>query len=243
MEVNIDEKFLFIHNEIIHKVQIILRRHYDIEDIFNMFDMYPSCIAYDGKTTYMNEASYAAYKYMVNLVDRDKASHSGYDNRILKYYNYGFSIALDKKQLSVEHVRQIESSSKMFKISGCMFEPLERTCVNDDAEEIRYVPINVFRLAKNIDISEVNKQNVTDTIVMNEKPMYECYDELDASMIGLYNYMTTEGIKYCYLMGEVKDEEELFGVINIDDLEFLGNKRDQNKYNWYNTKSISVSVV
>lgn len=75
------------------------------------------------------------------------------------------------------------------------------------------------------------------TKVMAE-PMYESYDAIDMNMIGLYNYMAENGIKFCYLMGEV-DEQEIDDVLDIQNLEFLGTKRDAT-FNWYANDQIHV---
>jgi hypothetical protein len=259
--ITIDEKFLFIHNEIVHKIQIILRIHESINEIFTNFDIYPSCVAFDGTKTYFNEASYVAYRYMINMVDREKSTHESYDYRIMKYYKYGFSLALDKKHLDDDLTLQIENTPKMIKISGCIFELLERPNLVNDIDN-RYIMLNSFRLTRKNDKNDKtdnstknNKiQSTKDKIcspdiiqVMNstsvkDKPLYESFDTdnaLDATMIGLYNYMTKEDIRYCYLMGPT-NEEELEDVLNVDQIEFLKNRRIGN-FNWYDTSNIVIA--
>jgi len=238
-DITIDEKFLFIHNEIIHKIQIILKPHESINDIFDNFDMYPSCVAFDGTLTYFTEASYVAYRYMINMIDREKASHESYDHRILKYYKYGFSLALDRKQIDESLLSQILKSPKIVKISGCVFELLYTN--TDD----RYIMLNSFRLARkqrNITTSTSTSTSTPDTAVTvkKDKALYEGFDTvLDTSMINLYNYMMRENIRYCYIMGPAH-EEEFEDVLNIDQIEFLKDKRT-GEFNWYDASGIMIA--
>lgn len=258
-DLEISEKFLFIQNEVVHKVQIILRVHQDIQDIFDNFDMYGSCVAFDGKNTYFNEASYVAFKYMVNMVDPIKSRHSSYNHRIMKYYKYGFAIGLDKKMLDRSIIDQLSNSPRIIKISGCVFEAIGMDLIGDREalKDVRYVPIETFKLEhkKLADKDPDNESDDTDVTVgqrtnqMHQdnsvdqskgmaEPMYESYDAVDMNMIGLYNYMTENGIKFCYLMGEV-DEQEIDDVLDIQNLEFLGTKRDAT-FNWYANDQIQI---
>lgn len=249
-ELEISEKFLFIQNEVIHKIQIILRDHQDIQDIFENFDMYGSCVAFDGENTYFNEASYVAFKYMVNMVDPIKSRHSSYNHRIMKYYKYGFAIGLDKKVMDKNSLDQLTNSPRIIKISGCVFEAIGTISDRDDMKDVRYVPIETFKLEQkktllldeesdDVDtgISRVPK-DVHDHTKIMDAPMYESYDAIDMNMIGLYNYITENKIKFCYLMGEV-DEQDIDDVIDIQNLEFLGTKRDAT-FNWYATDQIQI---
>lgn len=250
-DIDVNEKYLFIHNEVIHKVQIILRSHEDIRDVFYDFDMHASCVAFDGKRTFFNEASFVAYKYMINMVDNERSKHVSYDHRIMKYYNYGFSVALDKKQLSPELIEHIESTPKLIKISGCVFEPIENSLSLDKTEENvdldHCILLNCFRLVKKNEfttdkLSQNNELSIGTNLVqevMKGPAMYENYDSFDANMIGLYNYMTDNNIRYCYVMGVI-DEEQLLEVFDVDDIEFLRNKRDV-AFNWYDISNIVIS--
>lgn len=161
-EIEISEKFLFIQNEVVHKVQIILRVHENIQDIFDNFDMYGSCVAFDGKNTYFNEASYVAFKYMVNMVDPIKSKHSSYNHRIMKYYKYGFAIGLDKKMLDKTIIDQLSNSPRMIKISGCVFEAIgvDMLADREALKDVRYVPIETFKL-EHKKLTD-NKQNSND---------------------------------------------------------------------------------
>lgn len=240
--ISIDEKFLFIHNEIVYKLQIILKPHNDINDIFESFDMYPSCVAFDGKKTYFNEASYVAFRYMINMIDKDKSTHESYDNRIMKYYKYGFSLAIDKKQIDESLVSQMERSPKMIKIAGCIFELLERPTLMDDMET-RYMMLDSFRLVgkhNNSDSSDMNK--MMNSTAAKDKALYESFDgdtELDTHMIGLYNYMEKEDIRYCYLMGPT-NEDELEDVLDVNQIDFLKNRRIGG-FNWYDASNIVIT--
>lgn len=264
-DVVIDEKMLFIQNDIVHKVQIILRSHESINEIFDNFDMFGSCVVFDGVKTFFTEASYVAFKYMVNMVDPLKSKHISYNSRILKYYRYGFAIGLSKSNLPKNALEKLERSPKIIKISGCVFETADidtqpdGDIVNDEFNgfndlnpthmkecKTNYVPIESFKLEKkkNIDNNEMNDcydgteiQTQLQTQIQ-PAPMYESYDEVDMNMIGLYNYMTDNKIKFCYLMGKV-NEEEISNVFDIRNVEFLKDRRD-GTYNWYAPDQISV---
>jgi len=76
-----------------HKIQIILKVSRDILDIVSHFDMYSSCIVYDGQQVHMTNKAQIAYQYMINVVNNECYSDI-YDERLRKYFMSGFSIGL-----------------------------------------------------------------------------------------------------------------------------------------------------
>ncbi len=50
------EEKLFMENRMLYKIQIIMKAHKSLDEIFENFDLYPCCVAFDGKTTYLNQA-------------------------------------------------------------------------------------------------------------------------------------------------------------------------------------------
>jgi len=311
-KITLSEKYLFSQNEVIHKVQIILKAHRDIKHIFDDFDMHSTCVAFDGVNTVFNEASYIAFKYMVNMIDPTKARHTAYNHRVLKYHKYGFSIGLYKKMFTQELLHQLENSPKVIKISGCVFELTDQTGLSnnvktinnyedsngDDINEaasqiesiVRYSPIESFKLEyKNkkpySNSNGSNKSyNKTTKTPMNrsmdrsmDQPMYESYhgepengpmyesyqgnpkngpmyesyqgnqkngpmykshDELSSSMAGLYNYISDNDIRYCYLFGKI-NEDSIYEVMDIENIKFLKRNRDDT-YNWYSSEQIQI---
>lgn len=238
----INEKFLFTHHKIINKIQIIVRQHDAIQDIFEGFDMYPCCVAFDGETTYFNEASFVAFKYMINIIDKEKSTHAGYSNRLLKYYNYGFAPGLDKKELDPQIIKQIETNPeliKFVKISDCMFELMNDKDDNNvkARTSMNFMPIKSFQI--------VNKSELSANVpIKSNKSMYLTHSvsETDddntniVEMLKLYDYINDNNIKYCYLFGVI-DEGQISEVINLDNILFPKSKRDST-INWYSEQII-----
>lgn len=252
--ITLSEKYLFSQNEVIHKVQIILKAHHDIKHIFDEFDMHCSCVAFDGVDTVFNEASYIAFKYMVNLVDPIKARHTAYNHRALKYHGYGFSIGLYKKMFTQELLYKLENLPKVIKISGCVFELTDRRSliVSDENDQpiessIRYFPIDSFKLESKNKSNNLKSCNEPTNNYQEpqDPPMYESYqgnlqsyEDLTSCMAGLYNYMLDNDIRYCYLFGKI-DQDSVYDVIDIDNIKFLKRNRDYT-YNWYSSEQIHV---
>jgi hypothetical protein len=256
-QITLSEQYLFSQNVVIHKVQIILKAHRDIKHIFDEFDMYCSCVAFDGVNTIFNEASYIAFKYMVNLIDPIKASHTAYNHRILKYHKYGFSIGLYKKMLTQEVLYQIEKSPKIIKISGCVFKLSDQSDLlnnddeynqNDRDQNNKYQSLNNDYLL--IDSFKLENKNISSNDEKYQKepenePMYESYqediqkqDDLSSNMAGLYDYISNNDIRYCYLFGKI-DQDSIYEVIDIDNINFLKRNRDD-AFNWYSSDQIEI---
>ena len=101
------DKYYFEDNDkkgikIINRFQFIMKKYKSIEELLDSFDMYSSCVAYDGHDVYFTKNSHYAYKYMVNLVREDKYTYM-FDSRISKYLSYGFDIAFP-----TENIKDIE---------------------------------------------------------------------------------------------------------------------------------------
>jgi uncharacterized protein YejL (UPF0352 family) len=249
----INEKFMFAQNEIIHKIQIILRQNDDIQSIFHDFDIHASCVAFDGAYTYFNEASYIAYKYMINVVEKHKAQHRGYNYRLLKYYNYGFSIGIIKKHLDDNIIEKLYSHPTRVSIHGCTFDVSKDF---DPELKLKYIPIDNFTLdpVDNEIDDEIDNEidNEIGSKIGNKihsdgagVSMYKSYDMTTMAdgtgadaMTGLYNYMLENDIKFCYVDGEF-EEQQIKYVIDIEQLEFLKHKRDDN-INWYDNSKIII---
>lgn len=82
-----------------YRLQFILSRNKNIEDVFANFDFYQCRVAWDGKTTWFTEKSAKAYKYMINIINENNYSDL-FDYRLSKYFTYGFSIVLPEMSLA-----------------------------------------------------------------------------------------------------------------------------------------------
>ena len=101
-----------------YRFQFILTRNNDIPHIFSNFDLYPSRVAWDGKTTWFTSKSEQAYKYMCNIVNENCYSPL-YEHRLLKYFTYGFSIVLPELNIkTIENKHSLKISDNfMFNIN------------------------------------------------------------------------------------------------------------------------------
>jgi hypothetical protein len=223
-----DPKKRFCNHEIIHKVQIILRIQDSIKGVFENFDMYPSCVAYNGKKVLFNQHSYNAYKYMVNLVDPMKCRHNRYNYRALKYYKYGFAIGIDKDRIPDQILQQLERVPKSYKIDRCKFETKYRGKALD---EIGFIPVSEFKILKR---DEETNEDLNGEEIVYAEPLYKAYD-LDTNVEHLYDYIAEEGIKYCFLTGPITATTEISDVMTPNSIEFLTSTRDIN-YDWYDPK-------
>ena len=220
-----DSKKQFCDHNIIHKVQIILRAQETIKDVFNNFDMYPSCVAYNGKKVLFNQHSYHAYKYMVNLVDPIKCRHNRYNYRALKYYKYGFAIGIERDLIPDQILRKLERVPKSYKIDRCKFETKYR---GKPLDEIGFIPVSEFKILKR---DEETNQDLTGEEIVYAEPLYKSYD-VDNNVEDLYNYISEEGIKYCFLNGPIEDTNDVAEVMSPESIKFLVSTRDVT-YNWY----------
>ncbi len=115
------DKEVFANNYVVHKIQIVCMRYGSIDAIMSGFDLVPSCVVYDGKDVWFTEQSELAYRHMINVIDITKYT-SNFDFRILKYYEYGFAIAVPKnvfkfdQNISSKLMRSIKVNELEFKI-------------------------------------------------------------------------------------------------------------------------------
>ena len=93
-----------------YRLQFILTQNNSINDVFKAFDLYPCRVAWDGNTTWFTDKSVFAYKYMINVVNKNNYSEL-FDSRLGKYFSYGFSIVLP--ELDINKVK----NKRVFKIS------------------------------------------------------------------------------------------------------------------------------
>jgi hypothetical protein len=222
------KKKQFCDHNIIHKVQIIMKVNSSIKDVFDNFDMYPSCVAYNGQKVLFNQHSYNAYKYMVNLVDPIKCRHSGYNYRALKYYKYGFAIGIEKDFIPDQILQKLERVPKSYKIDRCKFETKYR---GKPLNEIGFIPVSQFKIIKR-DKETQNDLNCDETVYADS--LYKSCD-MGNNVEDLYDYISEEGIRYCFLSKPITKANQVSDVMTSESIEFLILTRDVN-YNWYDSK-------
>lgn len=228
------EKEDFCNNEIIYKVQIIIRVQKTIKDIFDNFDMYPSCVAYDGSKVIFNQHSYIAYKYMVNIIDREKSRHERFNYRVLKYYKYGFSVGINKSYLSKYVLESLgDRVPNSFKIDKCKFMT---KYTGTPIEDMGYYPIVEFKIMKRDEVTNEDKK--MEEISYSES-LYKSLD-LDGNIEDLYEYIKTDNINYCFLKGPIENKEDVLDVLDPSKMEFLISTRIP-EYDFYDHRRIEVN--
>jgi len=225
------EKEEFRKNKLIYKIQIIIKANMDIPEIFSNFDMYPSCVAFDGMNTYFTKASHIAYKYMINLINKEKASHEIIDHRIKKYFKYGFSIAIPYKYIHIEiyndkRVKYLTISKTVFKVEG----------INGTNNN------NLIYLISSVSNKQDNESNGLTNIFNNTTLLYTSYqgqNNNDNELSNTYDYMIKNDIKYCYIYDEITSGE-IDNVVDLNNLIFQKTIRDK-KYCWITKSKIKLS--
>jgi hypothetical protein len=120
----------------ITKIQIIMKKHNFMKEIFNEFDLDSSCVLWNGKDLYFNERSYIAYKYLINIPRVDNFYSEVFDLRLLKYYHSGFRIIMPR--ITKEEIEKKLSDTNTFVIGKSKFyvKSIEGTNVYIDKTEL-----------------------------------------------------------------------------------------------------------
>ncbi len=92
--------------------QIILRMYHTLSSIIHAFDIPSCCIAYDGVVAYTTTLGAYAITNQINLVSTNYRSTS-FEQRLTKYFNRGFGIALIGYNLNAGYVRNRSGESKL----------------------------------------------------------------------------------------------------------------------------------
>ena len=77
-----------------------------IDVLLKSFDIYSTCVAYDGTNVWMTDEAHLSYKHMNNIVLEDKYN-AFYCKRLVKYYKYGFDITLPQLDITKLKVKQV----------------------------------------------------------------------------------------------------------------------------------------
>ena len=75
-------------------MQIIIKSHDNVNDIFSNFDIDCCCLAYNGEHVLMNERSIKAIATKINTTDLTLSSRS-YEYRLAKYGKRGYAVYVD----------------------------------------------------------------------------------------------------------------------------------------------------
>jgi hypothetical protein len=104
----------------ITKIQIIMKKHKEPKDIFDMYDIDACAALWDSKNLYMTERSYNAYRYMMSIPRIDKHYTDTFDMRLIKYYKSGFRIMLPR--LTIDEIKEKVDDENNLVINKCKFK-------------------------------------------------------------------------------------------------------------------------
>jgi hypothetical protein len=108
-----------IQMKFITKIQIIMKKHLEAKDIFNIYDIDACTVLYDTKDLYFTERSYLAYRYLITIPRIDQHYTDTFDMRLLKYYKSGFRIALPR--LTIDQIKEKLDDDNNLVINKCKF--------------------------------------------------------------------------------------------------------------------------
>lgn len=214
----IDEKYLFGKNKVIYRIRIDLRSHKNLLDLFSKFDMDPYRIAFDGTTTYLTPAAEVSYKYKVNLINTKKFIRKNFDIRIKENFDMGFAIGINTscfncelKELLLNSESKGKTQAKI-KISGCEF--LLKDFPIDNTSFIKTTSLTI----------DVNKPDGTEFLDLSHNK--NIIDNVNLNMIHLYSYMSQHRIRFCYIFGNIT-QDDLLDIVKrkyvkkVDEFEFF----------------------
>lgn len=159
-----------------YRLQFILTKNKSIKHIFENFDIYPSCVAFDGKHTYFTNKSEQAYKYMINVVNERNYS-TLFDHRLSKYFTYGFTIVLP--ELNIDSIRK----KQVFDIGKNAFN-----IIHVIGQSVM-VETNSHLLSQLSSIEALEKKNLKEG-----KSLYK--SSLFCSLVSLLRYVKINNISY-----------------------------------------------
>jgi len=138
----------------LYKIQIVLTKNETITDLFNNFDLYSSCVAYDLKhdKVLLNYAASYAYKYMINVINEKQYSDQ-FNERLVKYCDYGFSIGLP--ELNLDKIVQIKAANEKIEIDS-----LNINVSSIDKNIITYESIAINDLIKSNNINALYNSSI-----------------------------------------------------------------------------------
>ena len=159
-----------------YRLQFVLTKNRHIKDIFENFDLYPSCVAFDGNNTYFTKKSEQAYKYMINVVNENNYS-TLFDHRLSKYFTYGFTIVLP--ELNIEAIK----NNKVLKLGTNKFNIIQ---VLDKSVMIEY---NSHLLSQIKSVEALEQKNIKEG-----KSLYK--STLFCSLVSLLRYVKINQVSY-----------------------------------------------
>ena len=201
-----------------YKIQIILTNNLNIQSIFNKFDLWSCCVAYDGKHVYFNDESYYSYKYMINIIDESKYSDL-FDMRLQKYFTYGFSIVLPN--LNIQKIKEIIdiSDDKIFILNNnCKFDVYK---INENI-----IIVNEFKI--------LNSSNKKDYGALYESVISEQGHILNN------NYVLKSAIKY---IETINSDETISEKIYYKFINKINNINETLFNKYFNGDNVKIKIV
>lgn len=155
-----------------HRLQFILTKNKDIENVMLNFDMYPSRVAWNGNT-YFTKKSEMAFKYMINIINKNNSSEL-FSHRLNKYYSYGFGIVLP--EFSFENKMYLQLGSNIFNVLNTIGNTI-------------YTEVDSHMFDKLKSIEDLEKKSAEEGVSLYKSSLF-------ASLVSILRYVCINKISY-----------------------------------------------
>lgn len=204
-----------IQMKFITKIQIIMKKHLEAKDIFNIYDIDACCVLYDGKQLCFTDRSYFAYRYLITIPRIDNHYTDVFDMRLLKYYKSGFRIALPR--LTIDQIKDRLDADNNFVLNKCKFHVQEIQNHNVFVDKCELLVEKVENEVK--DDNNIDKLNQTGVSVYNSVIGDIGSLNDSRSIVSFMKYIKrqnklVERVKNKLNKGETVNEENLLSEIN-----------------------------
>jgi hypothetical protein len=220
-----------IKMKFITKIQIIMKKHLEPKDIFDLYDIDACTTLYDGKDLYFTDRSYLAYRYLVSIPRIDNHYTDTFDMRMLKYYKSGFRIALPR--LTIDQIKEKVDEDGNLVINKLKFHVQQIENHNVFIDKCELLVEKIEKPEKEVD-ENTAKLNQTGVSVYNS--VIGDIGSLDdsRSIVKFMKYVQRQNrlvqrVQKKLLEGEVVSEEALLADIDAEMKDELKDKLKQLK--------------
>lgn len=231
-ELNEDQKFKkFCDNNLVYTIQIIIKAYDSVKAIFDDFDMYPSCVAFDGENILFNHQSHMAYKYMINVINKkEMIMHDLFNMRVKKYNDYGFAVCINKNKMPEQFLNKLNVIPRKVMISNLAFTFKHHKKRRSDDD---YFPIT------KIELNKKNNYAISFDLYCTNTDDRNCNH--DIKLINKYEFVKNNNINYCFLSHPILNLDDVSDVIKSENMEFTTkNTFGEHNDDWYDPSKIYI---
>lgn len=187
------------------KYQIILKVYSSISCLIHSFDIGSSCIAFDGKTTYMTDMGAYSQINAINLIVPEYNSPT-FEKRLKKYFHRGYDLGLI-------HCKEFHSLGEKLHgepVPESMMLPFMHLYITNYSSKFKYYGI-IEDLAFSINDSTYNSHSIPSRVICDVNRI------VDGENFHKYkNYLDEIKLCFYYLYYVSKGQENMKSVINIE---------------------------